>query len=529
MPKIVPYESQVNFPGPSSGRRAGPSDFGADVGASLENFGITLSKVTIALDEARRATMVNSAVARETAVLQEKQFAISNGYLDKDGMPVSALDPNERHPQWLREVNGTIERVSEQFKGDEGAIKVFRQKMMPIVSNLNLELRKSAIEDQRQAINADLDTALDLQANAAAEADGELRETLITEALIGIQEAQDRGVYSPDEANKRRKLFKTTLATTAVKILIREDPLEALTRLQGNDFPDMPITDRQKWIDIAQKAVELDISRKNAEEDRAFRLSERERAETQRSANKELVDLMSEDKLTPQEVFSRGEALGSLYKAWMDEASGKPITTDTDVYRDLRLRAMDGEDIRKEAASLIGTKLEIQHADKLSAYVESRDSRPAWYKENEKKISMALRLTDSANISIGSGTRGMLALDAFEKWADENIDIMEKDPINGRKRIEDERIAIIRQASIITPEDIGQLGVLSPRFAVVEEGTKYFDLKATYNETEKAYAEGRISKRQYGEENKRIEQWEYIQDMQRQSEDAQTNSTQRRR
>lgn len=506
MPNINVIHSQVGVADSTPSRGVTPQAMGSDVGGAVAQLGDVVTKVGMALDETRRSSMIASAVAQSTVLMQEEASRVHVGAMQPDGTIVPPPDPNLQDQMFQTRAKEIHASVKSQFK-DDNMFAVYQNQINPIHLRQTIDVRKNALISQKQHINADLDTSLTTLASAAGEADEVSRPLLMAQGELVVQSAMSAGVYTPDEANKRREQFRKEIATAGIRKSIRSDPDEAAIQLLSDPLPGVPESERQKWIDVAIKASEQKRSKELAEGERSRRERDRVIKAAQEETAHEGWKLAGDGKLTPQWVDANFDDLTvEEHKQLMLEARGDHITTKDTVYAPLRLAASNGVDVRARAErAYYAREIKRDDFDRLISEVEQRVGKngvesASWYKAGEAYLKRIVG-ADQLNPPVGATTRAALVLDWFRDWAIANPKATEKEA-KAEYHTLGEQAALIDQREMLVNKP-------APRYLV--GGRQNPQILESYRITKEAWVNGVIDRGTFEREAKLLDEWDRAQ------------------
>jgi hypothetical protein len=142
------------------------------------------------------------------------------------------------------------------------------------------------------ATRAQTDEAVDAYQRFAADAPTrEETESQRAKALAAITEAEGAGVFTAEEAQKRREEFDRGLARANVREAIRLDPAGAFTALSQNRFEGLGAEEKQAWMANAQAEHEQQVRDQQSRNNQARIENDRVRKLRAEEISKDLLDL----------------------------------------------------------------------------------------------------------------------------------------------------------------------------------------------------------------------------------------------
>lgn len=486
MPAIPTYQERVSNRVGTVGQSVTPGQGVAAIGQALQG----IAGVAREVREQERSLKLSQLTT--WATLQMEQFVAGLAEdSDFDTQP-------DRFDAFAKE----LEKQAQEAAGSDTSLyQAWKQQVTPLTLKKSIDVRQAATKGLVQRTRAGIQDELQAMLEIVV-ADPAHDEMLINRGLLLINDAEQRRVYDPEEAQKLRARFTDDVAAARVRWDIQQDPDAAEMKLLSGEYPGLSSERRAIWLERAVAASDSRIRREQAEEERAYRLAERARKEAASAAQKEGDKLLADGRLDPDWIEQNRDRLDPgdyryFYKALTSEGGG---ITDRDLYAQLRLRAVS-EDIREEARkALIDGKLQPSDFDRLSGIVEQslvEKSLPNFYKRGEDYIRQALRTSD-VNWDPAAEQRLAEALDDWHEWARSNPQATQEQARQAyRNFVVDYQMIDLRNNPLIERR---------PRFLVGDRSRP--DLESTAAETLAAYQRGEITQQQFEEQARIISAWQ---------------------
>lgn len=172
-----------------------------------------------------------------------------------------------------------------------------------------------------------------------------------------------------------------------------------------------------------QSANEARTRLRLAEEERQYRLLQREETEMNEAAAEEGDGLVRDGTLTAEWLEANAGRLSTADQRYYQRilSGEEAVSTDLEVYTDLRERAGRGEDVKSEARlALTERRIKQSDYDKILNAFESTTVRP-WYKRGETYLTNFLKPSE-INYNIDQAQAYALAMDDWQRWAESNPD-----------------------------------------------------------------------------------------------------------
>lgn len=351
-------------------------------------------------------------------------------------------------------------------------------------------VREAARTREVDVSRANLDSTLEGNRTSALEARDEPTRTAFIQATQdAIAGAQAKGYLTAQEAVNTRQKWTSAYAESFVSMQPVDEQLKLLAKPSAGTVG--------SYIDPAKRVDMIDSAQRQrlAEEDHAWALSQRAKAQMHENASKDLDHALAAGQLTPAWIEANRNRLSADDYRYGYKALESDAATSPDLYADLRERASLGQDIRIDArAALTGRRISRGDYDRLVSEVESE--RPGWYKRGSSFISTASGVSD-LNPDPAGAQRKASMLDDWATWANENPKATDAQAQDSYKRI-------VREYSIVNYNNMA-LMKRAPRFLVGDRNTP--DLDATENATVKAFQSGQIDKAEFDRQAQLLKEW----------------------
>lgn len=397
------------------------------------------------------------------------------------------------HGDLLREVKNPLQRevlqVNLRAQLDQGSVRM---------------AQKAAAKEKDFGRASLLNTVSENRASFLRAGTPEAREAILTATSNAIQQGYDGGYINAQEAVEQRRQLSEDFATAKISLLPLDEQIDVLSGKKQDPIASY-IPDDQRLV-LMQRAIERDEAITRAEltaMERAERVSEKQKKEVMDETAKNGDQLLSEGSLTTDWIEENRDNLDGqdyryFYKALRNGDSG---STNLEIYSDLRTRASEGEDVRREAREQLqrGT-LKVSDYDKLVTRSEENagvSSLPNWYKRGEKYIGSALQVSD-INPDPAAAQRRAAAMDDWTQWAADNPNSDEKMARDAYQRITKE-YALINFSNMTLTKPL-------PRFAVGDRAS--LDIEASQRATVAAFQNKEISEEDFRRQAQLLKEWD---------------------
>lgn len=508
MPRIRQYTQEVGAGGVlPQVRSATAGDFGGQTAQAMSEFGAQLQTISNHYEKVRKDTLLSGTTAKATQELQEFSYSLKHGSMGEDGTVTAPPDPGTHYKLYNDKVTELRDRYGKAFDDGDAALRgLFEKDFGKVALQQSFDVRTNAIARQKDMARAELDETTDTLSDIFARGDEFVRKS-VTEQFRGqIGRFVAAGVIDAVDGNKRIDRFTTMAERAQARELVRTDPDQAIAAFQQGDvFKRMPADEQQKWMDIAAKASEGKQRAQIAEQERLRREQERAEREVQNATYKDAIDLSVQGKLTTRWVLAQRnniskadyDNLMKLAVKGMPGVGGEGGPRSAEAYSDLRIRAGQGQDVRKEAqAALVGGRITPQQFGGIVSEVESSSPQAKgenWYKNGKDYIRTALAPSQT-NPGIDREVMAR-ALDDWQRFSDANPSATAQE----RDRMRD---TIVESSRLIASDQI-LTSIPRPKFLAGDKQTA--NTKQVYEATKQAYLKGQITRAEFDREARNID------------------------
>lgn len=445
------------------GRQATAEDFGAGVGRATADLGQSLGVLIGSVGEATETVIKAVDDQKDNKAIGEASNEIAQ--LDRDFLTDS--DPKTADARY----GVKIKEIEDRFEKERSS--VFDLFGNPAMTRLK-SITNAAVQKQKDTTRlrgiaiarADMRDSVRSFTEAAAQADTEkVRDRFRDLAVDVVDRAELTGLETPENSRLARIEIDQGITNAILARLEREDPVtgfEELSDINGSLTRGLT-AEQQEVRKTSMLAAITAVDRKEQnEEDRAFKLEERDRKQAGEDLQNDWVEQSAEGAPPSLSEVILGIQSGNIgptiSEKWVKVTQDgfNPATTDTRlVYGDLFLRSASGESIREAATSayLDGDLTKSSHDQLIKSSENTR------FGEARAKLAKTLLVGTQSGDTAGR-TRAAQAGSDFDDWAFRNPDAT-RDQANARAD------SLIAGSSTIPLDKIPAFNV-KPALAVME-------------------------------------------------------------
>lgn len=331
MPRIheIVAAPNVNTPlrGPqtSLGRQATAEDVGYDIAPSdavpraIDQLARGLTETFAIAAKNKRAADLGVAKSNAALELQQFSFELNNGSVGQDGVRRPPARPEEA-PRLYQE---KVREIQERYKGqlDGGSFGLWDEDFQKVAQLQGFDVQKRSIEALQGEERAALDVTIDTHATAAANAPDLLRPRLLDQGQLAIQDAEDRGTLTPEEALAKRRQFQELVVRAEITRAIREDAENAYNILLAGPLEGLNVKEQEELTTEAYNAMVRQDREAVAAENARLQLDENRLKLRRGEFTKALANKKREGTLTAQYVIDNEYLIEPQhYSGWLEEA-----------------------------------------------------------------------------------------------------------------------------------------------------------------------------------------------------------------
>ena len=439
MPKFPSVERRVSSQ--SAGVVTQDPNAGGEGSRAIQQFGKQVAEVSKQALNAYRNTQAVKAAAEAQKEISSYSNEIQNGNLDDQGRLVGVEDPAKHRDLY----NQKVEEVRNKYKDelDGTTYSRFQNSFEPMAARQSITVDKFAVDKFKEEGLANLGTAMDSLADLEASADIISKPNLRTQADGMVDRAIADGLIGPKQGDSMKKQHAKVVVTSDIIEGIRNDPDSAIVALQSGvfDAATSPV-ERERFINAA-------VAAKQAKKDNAAKRS-----------------------------------------------------TNPAIYSNLLARAMNGEDVREDAARAFkGGLLKEGSFNYIVSDVEKFSSEfkaSNWRKNGADFIETALRPNPYAKHGFEPEIQAN-QLQAFIDWsaAHPNATREEAD-FEARALVKEGKLTAQRELTINKPIPRDLVGTLQKP-----------DIGATFRALEAKYKAGGYDKFQFDRQVLLLQDWQH--------------------
>jgi len=319
----------VNTPlrGPqtSLGRQATAEDVGYDIAPSdavpraIDQLARGLTETFAIAAKNKRAADLGVAKSNAALELQQFSFELNNGSVGQDGVRRPPARPEEA-PRLYQE---KVREIQERYKGqlDGGSFGLWDEDFQKVAQLQGFDVQKRSIEALQGEERAALDVTIDTHATAAANAPDLLRPRLLDQGQLAIQDAEDRGTLTPEEALAKRRQFQELVVRAEITRAIREDAENAYNILLAGPLEGLNVKEQEELTTEAYNAMVRQDREAVAAENARLQLDENRLKLRRGEFTKALANKKREGTLTAQYVIDNEYLIEPQhYSGWLEEA-----------------------------------------------------------------------------------------------------------------------------------------------------------------------------------------------------------------
>lgn len=493
---ILPSVDTMTRPVPSAGggivtyRPPQYSTAGAqalDLAASkLSGFSSDMEALIARQQQSIDETMADDAMNKLNAAKLDLTIG-ENGLLSKKGGDVLS---HEYRKDFDQRFKGAVMDIDKTLANDNQR-QLFRKRATVAYLQYQEDLMKHILSESESHARNVYDSVVDVEASNAEIKWNDPASINLSIARIEnatSREAERLGWSADEEKAARIKAVSKVHEGVIAMALANENVLYADVYLEAHKGDiDAPTIARIQAAKEEQTRIKL------ANEERAYRWQERAEKEMHEKAALEGDELWRKGELSPEWIEANKERLSKEDARFYQRTLTTDVTTNPNIYSELRLRAGQGEDVRFEARRhLQEGDLKIGDFDKIVNTVEKNISNP-WYKRGEEYIARFLKPSE-INYNIDQAQAYANAADDWQKWADDHPKATEKEAEEIYRRIAQNYMTTEASNTLLTQP--------APYYLV---GSRLQpDIEATEDATYKAFLSGELNQEEFLRESQRI-------------------------
>lgn len=403
----------------TGGQRASAADFGAAKYQSVENFSGSLAQLNNVLLAAERTEQI-----RERHSITVEANARLTNEINTIGRLPNWKDHQKAYNQAVEDITGW----GEDQLDDSSSFDIWQRDFSEHVVRGNVKIKTQSLNVLKEATRAQNERDLQTLAITASQASNPVEKSMAVEyGKILLQNQLEGGMLTHTEHQKLVKDFLEEVVGADIRALIRQNPVEAVNRLQDPTDPlvsKLSAVAREIWIDRAISAYEQFLRHQDIEQRRIERQIDKAQIKLAKQLSKQADTLAAEDQLTADWLFEhRAELNPTDYRYHLETLTQtKTAFRENVTYIQLSNQAIDGEDIRELAdRALLQGDISKDYREKLHDMVEQRIGQTVpWAKSTRNLINLHFGSDEILKAIPGGAQRKAEALFAWDKWIDEN-------------------------------------------------------------------------------------------------------------